>query len=144
MDSKVLNAVTSHLKFLGRIRLISIDNWIFSCHYRFTTWLLLVFSGLLGFTQFFGDPVKCVKTEKFIEQKVVDRYCLVEGTITLSKALNKAIGVDSIPHPGVDVYEEGDDIIYHKYYQWVAWVLFLQALSFYTPRAIWKVKYTVK
>jgi hypothetical protein len=34
--------------------------------------------------------------------------------------------------------KDGDDVKYHKYYQWVCFVLFLQAAFFYIPRYLWK------
>jgi hypothetical protein len=33
---------------------------------------------------------------------------------------------------------EGTEVKYHKYYQWVCFVLFLQAACFYIPRYLWK------
>ena len=49
-------------------------------------------------------------------------------------------GVD-IPHPGVAPVadlEDGTEIKYHKWYQWVSFFLFLEALFFYLPRFFWK------
>merc|ERR1712241_1295808 len=49
------------------------------------------------------------------------------------------IGQDQ-PHPGVAPLKPGEegDVVYHKYYQWVVFFLFLQAPLFYIPRIIWK------
>jgi len=34
--------------------------------------------------------------------------------------------------------EEGEEVVHHKYYQWVVFVLFLQAAMFHIPRLVWK------
>lgn len=44
-----------------------------------------------------------------------------------------------VPHPGVDKYSPGEERTYHKYYQWVCFVLFFQAVMFYIPRYLWKM-----
>lgn len=43
-----------------------------------------------------------------------------------------------IPHPGIGPSREDEEIIRHAYYQWVPFVLFLQALMFYLPHYVWK------
>ena len=43
-------------------------------------------------------------------------------------------------YPGVHgVGRPGERRLYHRYYQWVCFVLFFQALLFYIPRYIWKI-----
>lgn len=51
--------------------------------------------------------------------------------------MNKKVGVE-VPHPGIDKYTPGEKRTYHKYYQWVCFVLFIQGLAFYAPRYIWE------
>ena len=45
-------------------------------------------------------------------------------------------------HPGVgpitDKDQEGAEILQHKYYQWVCFVLFFQAILFQLPRYVLK------
>lgn len=62
----------------------------------------------------------------------------IHSTFTLPDALNKKVGVE-VPHPGIDKYTPGEKRVYHKYYQWVCFVLFLQAIMFYIPRYLWKM-----
>ena len=42
------------------------------------------------------------------------------------------------PHPGIAPLEPGEKVVYHKYYQWVVFVLFIQAGMFQLPRIVWK------
>ena len=53
------------------------------------------------------------------------------------KGLPHEVAQDN-PHPGIAPIEPGEEVVYHKYYQWVVFVLFLQATMFHLPRVIWK------
>ena len=35
-------------------------------------------------------------------------------------------------------HEEDPDTVFHNYYQWVCFVLFLQAMGFYAPYIAWR------
>ena len=69
---------------------------------------------------------------------MIDTYCWIHATFVLPSAFDKKIGVD-VPHSGVDHTKPGEQRVYQKYYQWVCFVLFLQAILFYTPRYLWKL-----
>ena len=40
--------------------------------------------------------------------------------------------------PGIDTYSGVEEQVYHRYYQWVSFVLFFQAIAFYLSRYFWK------
>ncbi|GAB6022656.1 hypothetical protein CHUAL_006747 [Chamberlinius hualienensis] len=120
-----------------KVKSIHADNGVFRLHYHFTVIVLFAFSILVTSKQYIGDPIDCLKVEPFREN-LIDQYCWVSSTITVPNACNKEIGKDVI-HPCVDKYVKGEDKVqYHQYYQWVCFVLFLQALMFYFPHYVWK------
>lgn len=111
---------------------IQIDNIIFRLHYKVTFVLLMTFSLIVTSTQYVGDPIDCIMDE--IPSQVMDTYCWTHGTYTLPDQTNGAIG-DDFNQLG---NERGNTVKYHKYYQWICFVLFIQALLFYAPRYLWK------
>ncbi|XP_017462868.1 PREDICTED: innexin inx2-like, partial [Rhagoletis zephyria] len=135
----------SRLKYLTKIRDITIDDFTFRLHYRFTFSFLLIGSILLTGEQFFGKPIQCIPG-KDVPKPVIESFCWIEGTFTLPKGLMKIIGFE-IAAPGIEQYKEfveeakmeKDEVISHSYYQWVGMVLFLQALCFYVPHMLWKL-----
>ena len=112
------------VKSLTKLNAICIDNQIFRFHYKFTVILLMTCSIMVTMKQFFGEPIVCISDE--IPQKVMDTYCWIQSTFTLPEQLNKRVGVE-VAHPGVGTYVEGrEEKKYHKYYQWVVFMLFFQ------------------
>lgn len=137
----------SRIKYLTKIRDITIDDFTFRLHYRFTFSFLLIGSLLLTGEQFFGKPIQCLQgKEGTVPRKVIESFCWIEGTFTLPKGLLKIIGFE-VAAPGIEQYKEfieeakheKDEVISHSYYQWVGVVLFLQALCFYVPHLLWKI-----
>lgn len=127
----------SSVKRLTKLDSVCIDNNVFRLHYKATVIFLVAFSLLVTSNQYFGDPIDCIQKDD-IPTNLLDTYCWIHSTFTLPDALNKKVGVE-VPHPGVDKYTPGEKRVYHKYYQWVCFVLFLQAIMFYIPRYLWKL-----
>ena|SRR6218665_1682609 len=151
--------VFSNVRGLVKFDQYSIDNNVFRLHYKATVIFLIAFSLLVTSTQYFGDPIDCINRfvligfvfvfgfcnplllfchRDDIPANLLDTYCWIHSTFTLPDANNKKIGVE-VPHPGIDKYTPGERRVYHKYYQWVCFVLFLQAIMFYFPRYLWKM-----
>lgn len=62
----------------------------------------------------------------------------IHTTYTVPKSYHKEVGVDVVA-PGVDMESNQKEFRYHKYYQWVCFVLFFQSTLFYIPRWLWKM-----
>lgn len=128
--------VFGSVKGLLKIDQVCIDNNIFRLHYKATVIILVAFSLLVTSRQYIGDPIDCIVDE--IPLNVMDTYCWIYSTFTIPNRLGGRIGKDVI-QPGVASHVQGEDTVkYHKYYQWVCFVLFFQAMLFYVPRYLWK------
>lgn len=128
--------VFGSVKGLLKLDSVRIDNNIFRLHYKGTVIILIAFSLLVTSRQYIGDPIDCIV--EGIPLNVMDTYCWIYSTFTIPNRLAGRVGKD-VPHAGVSTHVEGEDHQkYHKYYQWVCFVLFFQAILFYTPRYLWK------
>ncbi|XP_046984394.1 innexin inx2 [Schistocerca americana] len=128
--------VFGSVKGLLKLDSVCIDNNLFRLHYKATVIILIAFSLLVTSRQYIGDPIDCIVDE--IPLAVMDTYCWIYSTFTIPNRLNGKIGLE-VAHPGVGAHVAGkDEVKYHKYYQWVCFVLFFQAILFYIPRYLWK------
>lgn len=128
--------VFGSVKGLLKIDSVCIDNNIFRLHYKVTVIILVAFSLVVTSRQYIGDPIDCIVDE--IPLAVMDTYCWIYSTFTIPNRLSGRIGKDVV-QPGVGNHVDGEDEVkYHKYYQWVCFVLFFQAMFFYLPRYLWK------
>ncbi|XP_014215357.1 innexin inx2-like [Copidosoma floridanum] len=127
--------VFGSVKGLLKLDVVCIDNNVFRLHYKATFVILVAFSLLVTSRQYIGDPIDCIVDD--IPLHIMDTYCWIYSTFTVPK-LNGEPGKDVV-QPGVAAHMDGlDQVRYHKYYQWVCFALFFQALLFYVPRYLWK------
>lgn len=130
--------VFGSVKGLIKLDSVCIDNNVFRLHYKATFIILVVCSLLVTSRQYIGDPIDCIVEE--IPNNVMDTYCWIHSTFSVPNKVAGREGHD-IAHAGVappSSLEEGEEIRYHKYYQWVCFTLFFQAILFYIPRYLWK------
>ncbi|GFV74774.1 innexin inx2 [Trichonephila clavipes] len=124
------------LKSFFKTDVTAIDNNVFRLHYKVTAVVLIAFSILVTGRQYIGDPIDCISKDD-IPPNLLDTFCWIHTTFSLPDAWFKKVG-EEVPYPGVDKYTPGEKRVYHAYYQWVCFVLFLQAILFYIPRYFWK------
>jgi hypothetical protein len=111
----------------------TVDNAIFRLHSKITVLIILTANLLVTAQTFIGDPIDCVVND--VPPAVMDTYCWIHSTFTLPGKYLDEGGVTA--HPGVGNQGEGEQVTHHKYYQWVVFTLFFQAILFYVPRWIW-------
>ncbi|XP_035222708.1 innexin inx2-like [Stegodyphus dumicola] len=112
------------------------DSFVFRLHYRFTLVILIAFSIAVTGQQYIGEAIHCISKDD-IPEELLKTYCWIHTTFSIDSAWFKEVGKE-VPYPGVDKHTPGVKKIYHAYYQWVCFVLFLQGLLFYVPRYLWK------
>lgn len=128
--------VFGSVKGLLKIDSVCIDNNIFRLHYKATVIILVAFSLLVTSRQYIGDPIDCIVDD--VPLNIMDTYCWIYSTFTIPNRIGGRIGKDVV-QPGIASHVDGEDEVkYHKYYQWVCFVLFFQAMFFYLPRYMWK------
>ncbi|XP_017784537.1 PREDICTED: innexin inx7-like [Nicrophorus vespilloides] len=136
----IVDTVTKNIKL--KVKRNHIDNLAFKLHYRVTMLLLFILTVLVTSQELIGEHIKCL-VGSGVNERVINTFCFFTTTFTVIKYLNTSF-TDShyIPHPGVGSMGVNSDepIIHHAYYQWVPFVLFLQAITFYIPHLIWKRK----
>ncbi|EEC05226.1 innexin shaking-B [Ixodes scapularis] len=131
--------IIGSLKSLLSIRKINIDCFVFRLHHRLTVLILIAFAVLITTKQYVGDPIECDRSFG-VSASVLNLYCWIHATYSVTSLFRNADD-KSIVYPGVGNsmhHMNHEDFQYHKYYQWVGLLLFLQALFFYVPRWLWK------
>ncbi|XP_065284534.1 innexin inx2-like [Dermacentor albipictus] len=131
-----MDKLFGNLKGIFKTDITVIDNNVFRLHYKATVCILIAFSILVTGRQYIGDPIDCISKDA-VPPKLLDTFCWVHTTFSVADAWHKKVGVQ-VPYPGVDNYTGSEKRVYHAYYQWVCFVLFLQAVLFYVPRYFWK------
>jgi len=129
----VFSSIKDFLKFDA----VWIDNHVFRLHYKATLVVFVTASLLVTSRQYIGDPIDCIVDG--VPGGIMDTYCWIHSTFSIPTRWKSKDGKE-IPHPGVSPEADlkGEEVKYHKYYQWVCFVLFLQAAFFYIPRYLWK------
>ncbi|KAL5236809.1 hypothetical protein ACI65C_004219 [Semiaphis heraclei] len=128
--------VFGSVRGLLKLDIVCIDNNIFRLHYKITVIMLVIFSLIVTTHQYVGDPIDCLVVG--VPTHIMNSYCWTHSTLIVDRKVRGRIGKYAV-QPGVGPYLEGQDVVnYQKYYQWVCFVLFFQAVCFYIPRYVWK------
>ncbi|XP_064457178.1 innexin shaking-B-like [Ornithodoros turicata] len=123
------------LKNFLTLRSPNTDSVVSMLYYRLTVAVLLCFFVLTTTSQFFGNPIKCISQDD-VPEEFLDTYCWLQTTFSVDTAWNLRVG-QQVPYPGVHRTDDPSTIVHHAYYQWVCFVLLLQAGMFYVPHWIW-------
>jgi len=129
---------------------VAIDNFVFRLHYKVTTIMFLGLVVLVTAKQHFGDFIDCHVDASVqpILPKVMNSWCWLTGTYTVQYDRQEDENACLREHSqyicrinppyrrnGVPVLTTK---VYHNYYQWVSWVIFVQVVMFNLPRILWK------
>lgn len=124
---------------LTQLNHITIDSLVFRLHSNATVILLVTFSIAITTRQYVGNPIDCVHTRD-IPEDVLNTYCWIHSTYTVLQEINRNGHISAYPGVSTSMNKNSTKLPIKqvKYYQWVAFTLFFQAILFYTPRWLWK------
>ncbi|CAL8126468.1 unnamed protein product [Orchesella dallaii] len=123
---------------------VNIDNNIFSLHYRLTVLVIFMFSVIVGSRKYFGDPIDCTAPNDDIA-RIVDNFCWFNNFIIVPR--ESGAPFEDNYHPVISNFEDLKDLNkdFSKYkakflpeYQWIEFILFIQAVLFFLPRYLWR------
>ena len=122
---------------------VTLTTYVFKLHYLATSLILFLCSILVTANKLIGQNIDCISDEKSV-QRVINSYCWISSTFTIANQNPGVQGRDFAyqgVEPGFDDRSghKDDRFVRHAYYQWVPFVLFLQAVMFYTPYFIWSI-----
>lgn len=149
--------VFKSLRTLWKIGRVQIDSNIFRLHHSLTVILLLSACVVVTTKIYFGDPIDCSKSDTIPS---INKFCWIHATYThptdstIETQIDPTvIGTRIVPtgltmeemfrlqFPYHGIHGNGNQLKnakYHHYYQWVCYVLLIQAVLFYVPRFIWR------
>jgi len=133
----LLMPVVGLIKVRYRGAKADIDSSFFKLHYRTTTSILFICCLLVTANDLIGSTISCIGGS--IPDNVLNTYCWITSTFSVPSKQDGVVGVDNAYSGVATPTKDEKDKVYHAYYQWVPFVLFLQGVMFYLPHYIWKM-----
>jgi hypothetical protein len=122
-----------HLK---RPEKVLTTNFLFRTYVILTPTIFFLFSILVFAQQLLQSHIRCLKPNGAdIRTSVINQYCFIMGTYTVPSLY----GSPTAAHVGVGQHiPSQSESHHHHYFQWVPFVLFIQAMIFHLPNLLWK------
>jgi len=110
---------------------INIDNWTFKLFYKVSCALCMVGASIGVATQYFGDPISC--EFQGINSDLAQDYCWIHGSSYIPPQYQAHLKC-TVDLEGVSSRDLAPDT---AFYQWVTFMMAVQAAIFYLPYKIW-------
>ncbi|CAJ0594746.1 unnamed protein product [Cylicocyclus nassatus] len=136
---------------LSKVDSYLVEDFVDRLNFGATVYLLAFFVLITGSKQHFGNPIQCMAPPESPDSWVhyYHDYCYIQDKLRIfDMNVRKSIEYEAKQRAGADYTPIGrfrkDDVSRHwspriMYYQWVPYVLFLQALFFLLPKFFWKL-----
>lgn len=106
------------------------EDFVDRLNFQATTLVFMASSALIAYQEYFGEPLQCWTPMQFTDgwDGYTNTFCFIENTYYTPVA-NKSLPDDNMIRDNAKL----------PYYQWVPWVLALQAMCFCFPHVFWRM-----
>ncbi|EAA11594.3 AGAP006241-PA [Anopheles gambiae str. PEST] len=126
------------LQSILQIKQVNSTDLVWRLHCRVTVFLLLLASLLLSARQYFGNPIDCVIGSGTVSSSTMNEFCWIMGTYISNDPNFVLDSTDLVKINAKIGHIPESERSYQKYYQWVVFILALQACMFSVPNFLWK------
>ncbi|XP_053682703.1 innexin inx2-like [Sabethes cyaneus] len=123
---------------LLKVKTMDSTNIVWRLHSRATVYLLVFFTVLLSARAYFGEPIDCITSASSGIKQSMNSFCWTLGTYISndSKFVRANWNFIEIGEKMGKIPKE--ERVYQKYYQWVSFILAIQASLFSLPKHLWR------
>lgn len=130
--------LTKPLRELLKTKDVDSTNTVWRLHSRATVFALVFFTILLSAKAYFGEPIECISSVSPAIKASMNSFCWILGTFISNDP--------NFVYASWDFIEIGERMgniakeerLYQKYYQWVPFILAIQAFLFSFPKHLWR------
>lgn len=126
------------LRDLLRVKSVDTTNIVWRLHNRATVYVLVFFTILLSARAYFGDPIDCITSAPSIVRQSMNSFCWTLGTYISNDPKFVRASWDFIEIGQRMGRIPREERVYQKYYQWVSFILAIQAFFFSLPKHLWR------
>lgn len=113
-------------------------NTVWRLHSRITVYMLVLFTILLSARAYFGDPIECISSAAPSVRPSLHSFCWTLGTYISRDPKFVDASWDIIEIGAKMGHIPKEERFYQKYYQWVPFLLAIQAFLFSFPKHLWR------
>ncbi|XP_019557661.2 innexin inx5 [Aedes albopictus] len=113
-------------------------NTVWRLHSRITVYMLVFFTILLSARAYFGEPIECISSAAPTVRPSLHSFCWTLGTYISRDPKFVDASWDIIEIGTKMGHIPKEERFYQKYYQWVPFLLAIQAFLFSFPKHLWR------
>jgi len=127
----ILISAADGVKSQFSIKEVDSSNTVFKLFSKVTVGLCVISSILVATSEYLGSPITCQTSVGQVADGVFNAFCWIHGGKKIPKTLAEVFKCHSNQH---NISETNDTL----YYQWVVFMLAINAMLFKIPHLLWK------
>ncbi|XP_055523325.1 innexin inx2-like [Wyeomyia smithii] len=130
--------LTNSLREMLQVKPVDTTNTVWRLHSRATLYVLIFSTILLSARAYFGEPIDCITSGSSAIKSSINSYCWTLGTYISKDPQFVDAKWDFVKIGRKMGQIPKEQRVYQKYYQWVSFLLTIQAFLLSLPKHLWR------